>query len=240
MGYKHGWVEDHTLITLKTTYTLAQRNEAWDDLFASDPDIVLRGPICSNQSQWSFKPDVVPGDQFPHAAHLDYAFDLSLGSPDLFLIGGGGIQGNITFRDDSTLSHTARVVVQARLDDAGWNALMDTVICKRTLRSMSNGIHLSVRSILSQELYSTDKSIEQSKASDHLLQSIYFDIVVSMPSNPSPSVLQVPELSIMMPSMNLDMILSAPYVFGTVAFRSNYGNIHIKVCAIRLAERHPR
>ncbi|VDC02814.1 unnamed protein product [Peniophora sp. CBMAI 1063] len=183
------------------------RVETWEDLFPADS--AVKSAMCADSTSWILAPDYVPGDRFPHAAKLATSFELSLGSLDVFMMTGPGIQGNVTFNDDDTLRDTARVTVAARMDDAGWSALERTSVCKRSLNSMSNGVYIL------------------SDASDSLLQSLYLDVVVSMPTNPRPRALNIPELMVGMASMNLNMKFSAPYVFGSVAIRANHGNIHI-------------
>ena len=69
----------------------------------------------------------------------------------------------------------------------------------------------------------------QSTASDYHLQALHFDVIVSMPTNPPPHALRIPELLVGMASMNLNMRFTAPYTFGSVVFRSNNGNIRVDV-----------
>ncbi|KZV67520.1 hypothetical protein PENSPDRAFT_754863 [Peniophora sp. CONT] len=183
------------------------RSESWNNIFPADSAVKVS--TCAEQTEWSFTPNVAPGDLYPHKAVLESTFELTLGVLDLFVNAGPGIQGNVTFVDDDTLRDSARVHVEARLDDSGWSALMDTSVCKRTLSSMSNGVFIA------------------STASDYLLQSLHFNVIVSMPTNPFPRALNIPELSVAMASMNLDMKLSAPYEFGNVLFHSNNGNMHV-------------
>jgi len=166
---------------------------------------------CATPDDWEIVADG-EADTFHHqsSATLIKPFKLPLSSSNLFFLASGEISGHVKFVKDPSLDGEAKVDLRIDFYDEGREALMGADICLLSLKGVSQGISIS------------------SGAPHRLLQSLHFVLVVSLPSRQSPDPRFLPELVVMMPTINVNMdSLANDYVFGTVAIQTIYGDVQV-------------
>ncbi|KAI0030310.1 hypothetical protein K488DRAFT_87879 [Vararia minispora EC-137] len=175
---------------------------------------------CASSQDW----EVI--DEGGHGAFLGQSsavlkspFVLPINSDlDLFLVANTGISGHLLVEEDASLTDHAELSVRVDYYEGakGWKSLLGSEICMLSMKEIGLGVSLTSNS-----------------ASNRLLDTLSFSVVLSLPPHKS-SPFYIPEFIIRMPHFSIETAaLSKSYNFGTFLVLTLDGEININSVAGR-------